>query len=296
MKDLRSYFHYLRVEKGLSENSLSAYRNDLEKYCRFLEGLNIRNLAEVSEENISAYLQALRRRGLRASSISRSLSSIRGLHRFIFEEERGTTNPTELIDSPKQRNRLPETLTVEEVTGLLESVEKDEKGLWIRNRALLELLYATGMRVSEAVSLIRHQILADEAVVRVIGKGSKERIIPVGQTALDWLHTYYLEVRPGLTRRKLSNDSVFLNRRGTGLSRMAVWNIIRAAARSAGIEKRVYPHILRHSFATHLLERGADLRSIQELLGHADISTTQIYTRVDTTYLKRIHTLYHPRP
>jgi integrase/recombinase XerD len=295
MEELRSYYHYLRVEKGLADNSIAGYKNDLEKYSIYLRESGILKLSDVRETDVSSYLQTLRKKGLRASSIARALSSIRGLHKFIFEEERGSVNPTELIDGPKKQQRLPETLTVDEVNRLIDCIEKDDRGLWIRNRALLEFMYATGVRVSEVIGMARSQLLIDEGVVRIFGKGSKERIVPLGSVAAEWLRKYLTEIRPGLARKRLGKDIVFLNRRGTALSRMAVWNIIQAAARSAGIDKRLYPHILRHSFATHMLQGGADLRSVQELLGHADISTTQIYTHVDSTYLRRVHATYHPR-
>jgi integrase/recombinase XerD len=295
MEELRSYFHYLRVEKGLAANTVAGYKNDLERYAEYLREAGFRKLSDVQESDISAYLQSLGKKGLRASSIARALSSIRGLHKFVFEEEHGSANPTTLIDGPKREKRLPETLTVKEIDRILNQIERDDKGLWIRNRALLEFLYATGVRVSELTGLTRSQMLIQEGVVRVFGKGSKERIVPVGSIALEWLQKYLVEIRPGLARNRLGKDIVFLNRRGGPLSRMAVWNILQAAVRSAGIDKRIYPHILRHSFATHMLERGADLRSVQELLGHADISTTQIYTHVDASYLRRIHATYHPR-
>jgi integrase/recombinase XerD len=295
MEELRSYFHYLRVEKGLAANTVAGYKNDLERYAEYLREAGFRKLSDVKEADISVYIQSLGKKGLRASSIARALSSIRGLHKFVFEEEHGSANPTILIEGPKREKRLPETLTVDEIDRILNHIERDDKGLWIRNRALLEFLYATGVRVSELTGLTRSQILIQEGVVRIFGKGSKERIVPVGSTAMEWLQKYFVEIRPGLARYRLGKDIVFLNRRGAPLSRMAVWNILRAAVRSAGIDKRIYPHILRHSFATHMLERGADLRSVQELLGHADISTTQIYTHVDTSYLRRIHARYHPR-
>lgn len=293
---MQSYVHYLKVEKGLSNNTLKNYRHDLNAYIGFLETSGIQSFSDVTENDITEYIKNLKARGLQASTINRALSSIRSFHTYLFEEERGTSNPVELVDSPKTARKLPETLTVEEVIRVIESVPVDEKGLWIRNRAMLECLYATGMRVSELISLTRQQLLSREGLVRVRGKGAKERVVPIGSIALKWINRYATEVRPGLAQRKLGLDAVFLNRRGMPMSRMSVWNIIQNAAKNSRLKKRIYPHVLRHSYATHLLEAGADLRTVQELLGHSDISTTQIYTHLDRTYLKQIHKQYHPRP
>jgi len=296
MGKLQSYVHYLKVEKGLSKNTLKNYSRDLNAYTEYLMTSGIEDYSDVKEQDITAYVAKLKRRNLQTSTINRILSSIRGFHTFLFEEESGQFNPAELIERPKGSRKLPESLTVEEVTRLIEHIPTDEKGLWIRNRAMLECLYATGMRVSELITLTRQQFMANDGIVRVIGKGSKERIVPIGRIAIDWVNRYLTEIRPGLTKPKLGNDMLFLNRRGSAMSRVSVWNIIQDAAKNSGIAKRIYPHILRHSFATHLLEAGADLRAVQELLGHADISTTQIYTHIDRSYLKQIHTQYHPRP
>jgi len=296
MQELKSYVHYLKVEKGLSQNTLKSYKRDLDAYTQFLESAGIKNVSNVTEHDISAYISKMKARGLETTTINRALSTIRGFHTFLFEEERGQTNPAELIDSPKNTQKLPDTLSVEEVITLIESVPVDESGLWIRNRAMLECLYATGMRASELIAITRQQLMTQEGVLRVRGKGEKERVVPVGRVALEWIQKYLTELRPGLTKAKRGNDVLFLNRRGAPMSRVSVWNIIQEAAKNSGLKKRIYPHILRHSFATHLLEAGADLRAVQELLGHADISTTQIYTHIDRSYLKQIHTQYHPRP
>lgn len=295
MLEMQSYVYYLKVEKGLSRNTLENYRRDLASYARYLETSGITDIARVTENDITAYIKELKKRGLRVTTIRRALSSIRGFHAYIFREERGRTNPVEFIQTPKASRKLPDTLSVREVTDLLENIPVDEDGLWIRNRAMLECLYATGMRVTELITLSRQQLLTRESLVRIRGKGSKERIVPIGRIALEWVHKYQTEIRPGLARRKLGQDTLFLNRRGSPMSRMSVWNILQQAAKHIGMKKRIYPHILRHSCATHLLEAGADLRAVQEMLGHADISTTQIYTHVDRTYLKQIHKEYHPR-
>jgi integrase/recombinase XerD len=296
MQELRSYIHYLKVEKGLSLNTIDNYRRDLDTYIKFLETSGISDLSLVTEDVISDYIKILRSRGLQSTTINRALSSIRGFHTYLFEEERGRSNPVDLVDNPKLSRKLPDALSVEEVTRLIENVPVDEKGLWVRNRAMLECLYATGMRVSELISLTRQQLLTQDGLVRIRGKGSKERIVPIGRIALDWVDRYLIEVRPGLTQKNRAHDILFLNRRGSPMSRMSVWNVVQDAARQANLTKRIYPHILRHSFATHLLEAGVDLRAVQELLGHTDISTTQIYTHIDRSYLKQIHMQYHPRP
>lgn len=296
MRELQSYIHYLKIEKGLSDNTINSYFRDLDAYVRYLGTIGKSDIARVSERDISEYIRRLKNRGLRATTVSRALSSIRGFHAYIFEEAKGSSNPAELIETPKLQRKLPDTLSVEEITLLLENIPVDENGLWIRNRAMLECLYATGIRVSELISLTRHHLLAKEQLIRITGKGNKERVVPIGSIAVKWIQRYLTEIRPGLVTRRLANDVLFLNRRGTPLSRMAVWNILQDALRASGIQKRVSPHILRHSFATHLIEAGADLRAVQELLGHADISTTQIYTHVDRSYLKQIHKEYHPRP
>jgi len=296
MQELQSYVHYLKVEKGLSQNTLKNYKRDLDSYTQYLESSGITNFSQVTEQDISRYISKLKAKGLETATINRALSSIRGFHTFLFEEERGQSNPAELIDSPKSIRKLPDTLSIDEVISLLENIPVDESGLWIRNRAMLECLYATGIRVSELVGITRQQLMTQEGVLRVRGKGGKERIVPVGRIALEWIQRYLAEIRPGLIKQKRTNDMLFLNRRGTPISRVSVWNIIQEAAKSADLNKRIYPHILRHSFATHMLEAGADLRAVQELLGHSDISTTQIYTHIDRSYLKQIHIQYHPRP
>ncbi len=296
MQELQSYVHYLKVEKGLSQNTLKNYRRDLDSYTQYLESSGITNFSEVTEQDISRYISKLKAKGLETATINRALSSIRGFHTFLFEEEGGQSNPAELIESPKSTRKLPDTLSVDEVISLIENIPVDESGLWIRNRAMLECLYATGIRVSELVGITRQQLMTQEGVLRVRGKGGKERIVPIGRIALEWIQRYLTENRPGLIKQKRTNDVLFLNRRGTPISRVSVWNIIQEAAKSAGLKKRIYPHILRHSFATHMLEAGADLRAVQKLLGHSDISTTQIYTHIDRSYLKQIHIQYHPRP
>ena len=253
---------------------------------------------EVTEEHTSAFLRSLRERGLSPRSVTRTISAVRGFHGYLVGEEAAHSDPTETLDTPKLDRTLPGVLSAFEVERILEQprpTDGDRKQLWLRNRAMLETLYATGMRVSELIGLRRNDISADAGIVRVFGKGSKERIVPIGRPALRWINDYVTHCRPLLARAGLGAEALFLNARGRILTRMAVWKMVQSSARKAGIHQDVHPHTFRHSFATHLLEGGADLRAVQEMLGHADISTTQIYTHIDREYLKEIHRTYHPR-
>jgi integrase/recombinase XerD len=219
---------------------------------------------------------------------------VRGFHRFLAGEEDAVDDPTQNMESLKRGKSLPAVLSVDEVDQLLRQPDTT-KPLGIRDRAILETLYATGMRVSELVNLNQANLMFDDELVLVFGKGSKERLVPIGTSARTWISHYQKTSRPVYARRGKSVDALFLNARGTKMTRQAIWNIIRTCARNAGVKKEVHPHTLRHSFATHLLEGGADLRSVQEMLGHADISTTQIYTHIDREYLKDVHRTFHPR-
>ncbi len=291
---LRSYFHFLQLEKGLAKNTLSSYKVDLDRYVEYLGRRGIRSLEEVKESNVVAFLSLLKDLGLIATSVSRNFSAIRGFHRFLIGEGITKNDPTQNIDSPKLPKRLPTVLTQAEVEKILDQPDLNEP-LGLRDKAILEFLYATGIRVSELISLKRSNLLFDMDIIRVIGKGSKERIVPVGRSAIEYVGRYQREVRIHLVKRMDAHDAVFLNFRGKPLSRMAVWSMIKRYARQANIGKNVHPHTFRHSFATHLLEGGADLRAVQEMLGHADIATTEIYTHIDREYLKEVHRTFHPR-
>jgi len=291
---LRSYFHFLQLEKGSAKNTLASYKVDLRRYVEYLEEHSIRSVDEVKESNVTAFLSLLKDMGLVASSISRNFSAIRGFHRFLIGEGITKNDPTQNIDSPKLSRRLPSVLTLDEIEKILNQPNINEP-LGLRDRAILELLYATGLRVSELISLKQSNLLFDTGIIRVMGKGSKERIVPVGRSAIQYVELYQRQVRVHLVKRMDTSDAVFLNYRGRPLSRMAIWDMIKRYARQAGIEKEVHPHTFRHSFATHLLEGGADLRAVQEMLGHADIATTQIYTHIDREYLKEVHRTFHPR-
>jgi integrase/recombinase XerD len=251
-----------------------------------------------TERHVAGFIGSLHERRLSPRSIARSVSAIRGFHRYLLASGFASGNPTEVHDAPKLSRHLPTVLTREEVDAILEQPVPDagdQRSLWIRDRAILEVLYATGVRVSEVISLRQNDVLAEEGIVRVFGKGSKERLVPIGRSALLWIQRYRMECRPLIQKRGGTQEVLFLNARGRPLTRMSVWNLVQACSAKAGIHKNVHPHTFRHSFATHLLEGGADLRAVQEMLGHADISTTQIYTHSDREYLKEVHRTFHPR-
>jgi integrase/recombinase XerD len=294
-RQIKFFLLHLELEKSLSDNTVKSYEFDLIKFKDFLKGIKISSFADVNETHIEKFLAYLKKE-YKASTSSRILSSLRQFFSFMINNgylpEIGY-NPFENFDSPKLERKLPVILSYEEIEKILSKVEITES-LGLRDRAILETMYACGLRVSEVISLKSPNVFPEEGIVRVFGKGSKERIIPIGSEALKWINEYITHSRKNLANKN-SEDYLFVNWRGRKLSRMAIWNIIDKYSKAAKIEKQIHPHILRHSFATHLLEGGADLRSIQEMLGHADISTTQIYTHVDITYLKEVHKASHPR-
>lgn len=295
---LREYLHYLQLEKNASKNTIASYMLDVRRYIDFLQRQHVRDLNRVTEVHMSRFMAALRSEGLSPRSVTRTLSAIKGFHKFLIGDGVVHANPTENIDRPKLPRSLPDVLSQSEVDTILNQpagCPSDKRQLWLRDKAILETLYATGMRVSEVTALKQANVLPDQGLVRVFGKGSKERIVPIGGSALRWIARYQSEVRPLLLKRGRSQDALFLNVRGTGMTRMSIWNIVQEYTKGAGIAKDVHPHTFRHSFATHLLEGGADLRAVQEMLGHSDISTTQIYTHIDREYLKEVHRTFHPR-
>lgn len=289
---LDSFCHHLALEKGLSENTLRAYRRDLQRYSDFLEERGIGDVEGVGAEAIQDFAQKLAEDGLSPNSIARNFSAMRSFHKFLLREGFAAGDPTEMLETPHLRRRLPATLTVDEVMNILECPDPEGAP---RDRAILEVLYGAGLRVSELIHLKKENVLFDEGVLRIIGKGNKERYVPIGEQAMYWLKQYLARERPLLVNGSARRSQVFLNRFGNPLSRMAVWNIVRKYVLMANVNKRVYPHIFRHSFATHLLENGADLRAVQEMLGHTDIATTQIYTHVTRQYLKEEYHSFHPR-
>ncbi|HKK44010.1 MAG TPA: site-specific tyrosine recombinase XerD [Balneolaceae bacterium] len=297
-KELQRYLQFIKLEKSLSENSVVSYKNDLQRYLKFLaEDLQIRKLEGVELRHIEQYLEELTAMDLSVSSIARNISSVRGFHEFAVVEGMAVANPAELVELPKKAKNLPEVLNPEEVAAIID-IPNRETDAGIRNAAILETLYATGMRVSELVNLEPDNLFFEIGFIRVVGKGNKERLVPVGEIAQSALEHYIEVVRPNFQSDKnphKANNKVFLSQRGNPLSRMSIWNIVNDAAERAGIKKNVYPHIFRHSFATHLLEGGADLRAVQEMLGHSSILTTEIYTHVDRSLLHQVHKEFHPR-
>jgi len=284
---------YLLLEQGASPETQAAYHRDITRFAGYAVGRGAASPPDVTAKLLREYLYHLKDVGLAPASIRRNVSAIRTYFRFLLGEGHLASDPSERIESPKRWRTLPEVLTVAEVDRLLASPTLDDP-LVFRDRALLELGYGAGLRVSEWISIGVRDVMFDEGLVRVFGKGSKERLVPIGRRAIAALATYVRESRPRLERGE-GKGVLFLNARGEPLTRMGAWKILRKYVERAGIEKPVSPHTLRHSFATHLLEGGADLRAVQEMLGHADISTTQIYTHVDREYLRSVHRQYHPR-
>ncbi|MCH7932375.1 MAG: site-specific tyrosine recombinase XerD [Gemmatimonadetes bacterium] len=287
------YADYLNFERGLSPLTVSAYGRELEKFIAFAKTKGRRDPLSVGGDDLRDYVFHLGDLGLAPTSVRRAQSSLRTYFGFLLEEGVVESDPTEGLHSPRVARPLPSVLNPAEVSALLEAPHLDSPVYW-RDRAILEFLYATGVRVSELVGLRLTDVDLEEGLCTVFGKGSKERMVPFGRPACVALSRYLRGVRPALEKGK-GGGCVFLNQRGHPLSRTAVWKIVKVAARSVGIKRKVSPHVLRHTFATHLLEGGADLVAVQELLGHADISTTQIYTHLDRKYLRDMHRRYHPR-
>jgi len=283
----------LWLEDGLAKNTLDSYRGDLSQFAAWLRERHDRSLLEGDNGNIQAYLGYLFRKKTRATSAARFLSSLKRFYRYCLRQGKIKSDPTLKIDSPKLPRPLPKSLTEEDVEGLLAAPEV-EKSLGLRDKAMLETLYASGLRVSELVTLKLSQVSRDMGVVRVIGKGSKERMVPVGEEALEWIQRYLKGARPELLGAR-SSDDLFVTARGAAMTRQMFWHLLRRHALRAGLKKPISPHTLRHAFATHLLNHGADLRVVQLLLGHSDISTTQIYTHVARERLKQLHAKHHPR-
>ena len=290
---LEQFADFLAFERGLSERTVAAYVRDLQGLASFLVERGMGGPESVAHGDLREYVFHMKDRGLAATSIRRAQSSLRTYWAFLLGEGVVSTDPTEKLESPRVGRRLPSVLTGDEVDRLLDSPDPDHPLHW-RDRAILELLYATGMRVSELAELAITAVDMAEGVCLVFGKGSKERLVPMGRPAARALARYLADVRPVLERGK-GRGRVFLNARGTPISRQAIWAIVREGCRRAGIGHEISPHTLRHTFATHLLQGGADLAAVQDLLGHADIATTQIYTHLDRDHLKDVHRRYHPR-
>ncbi|MFA6600477.1 MAG: site-specific tyrosine recombinase XerD [Candidatus Omnitrophota bacterium] len=288
---IRQFLNYVSVEKGLAKNTLEAYAMDLEAYRNCLERHKLTDWSKIKRNNILDFMIEEKKRGMEASSIARRLVAVKLFHRFLVSEKIIPEDVTVVLESPKLWKRLPQFMTPPEIEAILRAPDT-KKGGGIRDRALLECLYATGMRVSEIAGLKLGDVNLDSGFIRCFGKGGKERIVPVGRQAIEACRVYLAKVR---AKQKARSEHFFIGKSGRGLTRQFLWQMIKAYAKRAGIQKALTPHTFRHTFATHLLERGADLRIVQELLGHADIATTQIYTHVSRDHLKHVHSKYHPR-
>jgi integrase/recombinase XerD len=292
MDRLAAFLEALEVERGASHNTLVAYRRDLERYRAFLDR-DGRRLEDAALGDLARYLGTLKRRGLAGRSVARHLSALRGLYRFLLAAGAIASDPTEHLDTPRPARRLPRTLSLADVTALIQSPDTSRPD-GVRDRALLELLYACGLRASEALALRVDDVNLGAGYVTATGKGSRQRLVPMGAQALDWVRRYLQTSRPRLVKRA-DPGTLFLNRFGRRLSRQALWAMLKKSARRAGVRGTAFPHVLRHSFASHLLEGGADLRSVQAMLGHADIATTQIYTHLSSSAVREMYRKFHPR-
>lgn len=287
------YLRFIQIEKGLSENTIAAYRRDLNHYLNYLAAQKISNLDFIDRQIVQQWFGVLHDEGRSTKSIARFTSTIRSFHQFALREKYAAKDPTVLIETPKYERKLPDVLSIDEIDLLLTTPETSKNNGY-RDRTMLELLYATGIRVSELINIEVEDVNLLMDFVKVFGKGNKERIIPLGETVIELLKTYIENVRPQLLKKQVTH-TLFLNMQGKPLTRQGIWKIIKQTGAKAGIQKRLTPHTLRHSFATHLLENGADLRAVQEMLGHSDISTTQLYTHVSKTQIRKMYQQYHPR-
>lgn len=293
-ESMEDYLVHLSMERGLSQNTVQSYRSDLGSYADHLERLGVSEPSAVTEEHVKRYVRDRLAGSAAPSSVARRLSCLRGYHRYLIFTEQSRSDPARDLRAPKLGKRLPDVMSVQEIEDLLSGVDT-RKPLGTRDRAMIEVAYGAGLRMSELITLEISNLFLDDGYIKVLGKGSKERAIPLGRAAIEWTNRYRADVRPKLAARSSPTDVLFLSSRGRPLSRMGFWKILQKHVAASGVRERVKPHTLRHSFATHMLEGGADLRAVQEMLGHADISTTQIYTSVDREYLKEIHRSFHPR-
>ena len=292
---IRQFRHYLTLERSLSTNSIEAYTRDVEKLADYVSReFPSKSPLELELEHLRRFVTVLAKLEISAYSQARIISGIKAFYRFLMYEDRITEDPAQLLEAPKLGRKLPDTLSFPEVEALLEAIPLGESE-GHRNRAMLEVLYSSGLRVSELVDLKKSQVFTEVGFLKVIGKGNKERLVPIGKAALHYLKLYEEHVRSKQTPARGQEEYVFLNRRGQKLTRVMVFLIIKKTAAQAGIQKNISPHTFRHSFATHLIEGGADLRAVQEMLGHESITTTEIYTHLDRDYLKQVLHNFHPR-
>lgn len=293
---LSEFKNYLVLEKGLSDNTYNSYISDLKSFFHFIESNNINNLESIKSKDVENFLAELTKLELSTNTKARYLSSIKSFYKFALFYEYTKVDVCEVIELPSVKRKLPETLSYEQIEEIFSFIDIT-KPSGIRDRAMLETLYACGLRVSELVNLKQGNIIKEMEVIRVLGKGSKERFVPIGESALKWIDEYKINARGKFLKmfNNNSEDILFLNQRGSKLTRMGLWKIIKSYTTKLKTEIDIHPHLFRHSFATHLLEGGADIRAVQEMLGHSDISTTQIYTHLDREILKEVHKRYHPR-
>ena len=292
---IKRFLIYLRLEQSLSDNSVEAYMHDIELLMQYLESTNhSKLLKDINQENIENFLAYLYDLGLSANSQARILSGIKKFYAYLLQEKLVTDNPTQLISSPSIGRHIPDVLSYEEICSLIDSIDLSLP-FGHRNKAIIEIMYGCGLRVSEVTSLKISNIYVEDEFIRIFGKGDKERLIPISQSIIKTLNLYIDGERKFQNINPKHTDTLFINRRGSGLSRQMVFLIIKDLAEKAGIKKNIGPHTIRHSFATHLLEGGADLRAVQQMLGHSSISTTEIYTHISDQYLREVITLFHPR-
>ena len=292
---IREYMTMLKVERTLAQNTLESYQRDLNQYHSFLkDDLKIKSIKNVTLGDIRTYVRYLSDKAMAASSVKRAISTIRTYHNFLLAEGRMKDNPAQLLDTPKIPQKLPNILTIEEIDTILNIIPND-KPMAIRDLAIFEMMYSCGLRVTELCDIKTTDILWDSDIIRVNGKGNKQRFVPIGPIARDNLKNYLNHKRPSLADKNHNDVELFLSQNGRKLTRMMIWILLKKWTDASNLQKKVSPHTLRHSFATHLLEGGADLRSVQEMLGHADISTTQVYTHLDKEHLKEVHRTFHPR-
>ena len=293
-EDLEEYIRYLRIERGLAENTIESYNRDLGQYLDYLAKEELEDWYKVDRYTILSFLQHLKELKKSSATVIRMVSSLRKFHQYLKQEQRSSVDPMLHIDTPKKAQILPKVLSMSEVEKIIETPNVDEV-LGLRDRAILEVMYATGLRVSELTELKMDDLHLSLGLIQTIGKGDKERIIPIGDLAIKWIENYLKYSRIKLEKSDKRSSYLFLNHHGRKLTRQGIWKNLKAVVKKAEIEKEVTPHTLRHSFATHLLENGADLRVVQELLGHSDISTTQIYTHITKQRMAKVYKTYHPR-
>lgn len=291
---VKEFISILRYEKNLSENTAKSYQSDLKKLLEYSEEKKINDWNKITSRTLAEFFETLRKDEFSSATTARYMTSFKKFFQFLEENKFIEKNPTTTLGKVKLSRKLPSVLSIEEIEKILNAPNIEDKS-GLRDKAILEMLYSSGLRVSELINLKINDLYFEEEVVRVFGKGSKERIVPMGSSAIKWIKEYLIKARPLLEKKDRSQGYIFLNNRGTKISRMTIWKLVDHYGKEAGLQKEIHPHLFRHSFATHLLEGGADLRAVQEMLGHSDISTTQIYTHIDRQYIKQIHKDHHPR-